>query len=287
MSDRPDTEIVVDDAELVALADGQLDRDPLYRIRLERAISRSPVLARRARVFRDQTDALRRAYDSRLTEPVPARLLATLERKRPFEDGRRAILAAAVIVLAVGAGSAGWLAGKWQSARDNWMLDAVAATDFSRIRPAVAGSSHAGSIPTQITIPDWLESELTFKLHAPDLSQLGYELVAQKNVDVAGMHVLRLDYRAADGRVFNLFLRPRWDGHDSGFQVSEEDGVAFASWKEGPLSSAIAARLSRAETVAIAEAVRRALHMEVPERQPSYAQPIAEKAVAGPNIRLQ
>ncbi len=104
--------IEIGDEELVALTDGQLDRDPRYKAMIERMAAADPELARRAQVFREHTECLRRTYAVRLAEPVPARLLDALERDGTAASGRRALRAAAIVAVALGAGTLGWFGAK-------------------------------------------------------------------------------------------------------------------------------------------------------------------------------
>ena len=133
----------------------------------------------------------------------------------------------------------------------------------------------------QSRLPEWLSQEKSLRIRLPDLSAFGYRLVSRSNLEIDGTQTLRLDYQDDKGRAFNLFLRPRWNYADTDIRVTQEDGIAFASWLDGPLSSAIATQLPKPEALAIATMIRRALHESMQDdavtgrdtRQPSAPRP--------------
>jgi anti-sigma factor RsiW len=246
--------------DLLALADGQLDGDPCHKARVENAVARSPELSERLRDYRLQTEALRRAFDPCLAEPIPQRLSAVLEdagrRRRP-----RAARAIAAAILAVVACGTGWTAGRLtRSDPATWMMQAVDLTEPASARnPGAATEIAAGAGTTRTRLPDWLVAEVSPHLETPDLSSLGFDLIGHGIVETAASRVLRLDYRSNDGRVINLFLRRRWRQQETSIQMKEENGVTITSWMEGPLATAVAGPISRTQAIAVARAVRQAL----------------------------
>jgi anti-sigma factor RsiW len=245
--------------DLLALADGQLDGDPCHKARLESIVARSPELSERLREYRFQAEALRRTYDPCLAEPVPQRLSDALEGSG---NGRpRALRAIAAAFLAAVACGAGWTAGRiTRPDPATWMTQAADLITPASVRKAGSPTDRAAGTETLRTrLPDWLVAEVSPRMETPDLSPLGFDLIGLGTVETAAGPVLRLDYQSTDGRVINLFLRRRWHQQETSIQTQEENGVTITSWMEGPLATAIAGPISRAQAIAIARAVRSAL----------------------------
>jgi anti-sigma factor RsiW len=216
-------------------------------------------LSERLRDYRLQAEALRRAFDPCLAEPIPQRLSNVLEGagdRRP-----RAARAIAAAILAVVACGTGWTAGRLtRSDPATWMMQAVDLTGPASARnPGAPTEIVAGAGTTRTRLPDWLVAEVSPQSETPDLSPLGFGLIGLGTVETAAGRVLRLDYQADDGRVINLFLRRRWRQQETSIQTKEENGVTITSWMEGPLATAVAGPISRAQAIAVARAVREAL----------------------------
>jgi anti-sigma factor RsiW len=246
--------------DLLALADGQLDGDPCHKARVEDAVARSPELSERLRDYRSQAEALRRAFDPCLTEPIPQRLSAVLEEAGSRRQPRAARTIAAAILAVIACG-AGWTAGRLtRSDPATWMMQAVNLTKPPSMRnPDAPTEIASGAEITPTRLPEWLVAEVSPHLETPDLSSLGFDLIGLGTVETAAGRVLRLDYRSNDGRVINLFLRRRWRQQETSIQMKEENGVTITSWMEGPLATAVAGPISRAQAIAVARAVRQAL----------------------------
>jgi anti-sigma factor RsiW len=257
--------------DLLALADGQLDGDPCHKARVEKAVARSPELSDRLRDYRLQAEALRRAFDPCLAEPIPQRLSDALEgsgSRRP-----RAARAIAAAILAVVACGAGWTAGRLTpSDTATWMTQAIDLTAPASVQKAGTPTGIAAGTGTPRTpLPDWLVAEVSPRMETPDLSPLGFDLIGLGTVESAAGRVLRLDYQATDGRVINLFLRRRWRQQETSIQMKEENGVTITSWMEGPLATAVAGPISRTQAIAVARAVRNALsnrYADAPSSKP-------------------
>lgn len=249
--------------DLLALADGRLDHEPLHKRAVESAAARNPAIAARLRDYRAQTRALRAAYDPILTEPIPERLNAIVQE---FGDDieRRArnrplLRLAAGLAIAVIAGGVGWHVGRDDTPFGiEWMAEAVTPMQVPALAAAMGANARrdSGIVP----LPQWFAQRAKVHLIAPDLRPLGFALIGRAKVDIGGHRGLRLDYQAADGKVVNLFLRPRWRERHAGPAVSERDGVTITAWMEGPLATAVAGRMSRAQSMAVAREVSRALH---------------------------
>lgn len=297
MTDATDTEPDphrIDELDLLALADGQLDHDPARRAAVEARLARSPGAAARARAFAAQTAALRRAYGHRIAEPVPDRLHAALEG-RPARPGRAALRAAAAVLLTAGAAAGGWLLGQGNDP-EGWSVAVL--LDRSHAQFAAAGpmAESGGAAPQVHARPlGLLTDAVSIRIGAPDLSAAGYTLVDTRAVAADGEsngdrgQIVRLDYAAPGGRAFSLFLSPRWDARRREMRQLERDGVSLAYWLEGPLATALVTHLPAAEASVIAARVRDAMRngtasAPVMEPEPGGAgSPVtgSEEAMAG------
>jgi len=254
------------DLEMLAYIDGRLDDDPGQKSNVERKLAASPELAARIQAYRAQTEALREAYGGRIHEPVPEQLLAVLDRPRTNRASSMAAIAA-VVLLTVGAGAAGWMLGRGETAPERPKRAFLQGShkDFVNSTPGsrVVGTGKAEPL-------NWLSEEIFFTLQVPDLSDIGYTIIDKRTVNDGEREMVRLTYRGTDGRSFSLFLRPRWSQRNEDVTVSSEDDVSFAYWRDGPLASAIVAELPSGETASIARRIRGAL------RDPAISQPIME-----------
>jgi len=249
-----------DERDLLAAVDGQLDSDPAFRAALVARVQRDPELAARSRAYAAQNAALRKAYDARLGEPVPARLLATLEPK-PFRIVPGALRVATFAIALVVVGAAGWvLGGRNEGERTVETLVARSFEDFTAERPSEAEPLAVEAAVAQGRPLGWLRDEVEISIGVPDLSVLGYALVDKQAIRFGpDDQVVRLDYAAADGASFSLFLAPRWDNRPGSIVETVRDGVSSAYWVEGPLASIIMSRLPAAETHRIAKTARSAM----------------------------
>jgi anti-sigma factor RsiW len=246
----------IDDLDLLALADGFLDDDPVRKDEVEATIVRDPQAASRLSDYRAQNAALRAAYSRAIAEPVPERLLAIVDgaeraREQPFL--RRA--AAGLMIVAAGLG--GWLIGY-----DDDDPARRALLDESYRQYVLQGPEQSVAADTSVVLEhaiSWVSDDVAIRLSAPDLSSEGFSLVGKRSVRDSGDQLVALDYRSGDGRAFSLFIAPRWTDSPGPIVDRERDGVALAYWHDGPLAASIATQLPQAEARALAETVRRAM----------------------------
>ncbi len=253
----------LEERDLPAWVDGQLDGDPAFKAVVEGRIARSPELAERARAYRAQNDALGAAFSGRLSAPVPPRLVDALE---PRPRGRfGAALRVAALALVMGAvGAAGWVLG--ERSDDDFPADALldrSLGDFVDRRPDQPAPRAVENALAEGRPFGWLHDEVEILVRAPDLSALGYVLVDRKAIRFGtDEEVVRLDYAAADRTTFSLFMAPRWDNRPGPILEAEREGVASAFWVDGPVATTVLSHLPPGETRRIAEATRRAMQAE-------------------------
>jgi anti-sigma factor RsiW len=246
---------IIEELDLLAYADGGLD--PSAKAAVEARLQASPELAARARDYLAQTAALRMAYGNRAAmQPVPDRLMTVFERRQQNRVGRIAA-AAAIVLVTVAAGGAGWLIGQGSDSQDQRPSREFVKLSYDNfVTSTVVGQTPRMAQGERL---NWLSQEISLNLRVPDLSHLGYSIVDKRTVRSAEGRVVRMTYTSADGRSFSLFLKPRWNERGRELQISTERQVSVAYWLDGPLVSAVASRLPPDETMAIARAVQGAL----------------------------
>lgn len=256
-----------DDLDLLALADGFLDDDPVRKAELEQAVARCPRASARLADYRAQTAALRAAYSGALAEPVPDRLYAVVERAGRSRR-RPALQRAVAAVLIVAAAFGGWVVGH---DGDDPVRQALLDESYRQFAFRGADGVAAADVAMNAAEPaiNWIDDDVAIRLSAPDLSSEGFTLVKKRGVRRSGDQIVALDYASADGRSFSLFIAPRWANRPGPIVEDERDGVTLTYWHDGPLASSIATELPRDEARHLAQTVRRAMRDETTTPPPS------------------
>ena len=263
MSSRPPNSVSEND--LHAFVDGQLS--PEQTAVVEAALARDPGLAARAAEFRGQSASLRDALDPVLAEPIPERLLAAAAPAASSDPGpmRRwgtpALAAAATLVLGVGLG---WFG------RDAMIERGGTPTTFAR-SAAFAHALYAADArrPVEVwaaeekSLVTWLTKRLGFKVHAPDLSGLGYALVGGRLVAGNEFPTALFMYENSDKERLSLQVRKQSArvptgavrGGDTAFRYAVENGVGVFYWIDDDCGYAISGTLDRPQLLKIAHVV--------------------------------
>lgn len=241
------------DLEILAYVDGHLD-DTASR-NLEERMRASPELAERVCDYQKQKEALGLAYDHSLDEPVPARLLAVLEKPAP-----RPVLtltkAAALVLVIASASMVGWFAGR------SHQSEVMLSDDFvERSYNEYVGTGAAPHLPPPgLTKAGSLGSDsVSLTVRIPDLSHLGYRLAGKETINGGSDAMVRLTYTTPKDKSFSLFLHPRPEHIERDIELRSGRSVSIAYWAEGPIAAAVAARLPSSETLGIAQEIRAAL----------------------------
>jgi anti-sigma factor RsiW len=249
----------IHEMDLLAYADGLLDKDPGRKAEVEAYLQQHPKEAARVRDYAEQNDAIRQLYGSILAEPVPERLQAILENhpRRPVGQVARAAIAASLLLTA---GFAGWLIGK-SGQPDPWQVqDFVEQALTTYARPSPASNSIPDIALQEANQPfNWLTQQLTMPLQPPDLTPQGFTLIDKHLMRANGPQTAQVTYAASSGRRLSLFLRTRWQEEAPQFHFAENEGVTMVYWLDGPLVYALVGHLDRQEMLAVVQAVRRSM----------------------------
>jgi anti-sigma factor RsiW len=270
----------LDDAQLAAYVDGELDDDAARA--LEAQLFGDPEARRRLAELRETSALLRQAFAPTLHEPVPERFTALLEVKP--EDAKRenvlafpaarrrrwvapSLVAASVLIAAVGigvntigVGSFGDFADRSlqrlvSQSGDNWLDDATGAYTV-----------HSGYLAEEKPLMD-IDGEqaeavgnffgqrfLKKDLHVPDLSQRGFALKGGRLLVVNGKPAAQILYSTDKGEPLALMITSR-PGDDRAQRFVRRDDVNVLHWKSGGYLYAVIGRLDRGQLQEIANEI--------------------------------
>jgi anti-sigma factor RsiW len=245
----------VSEAELHALVDGELTGEE--RAEIEALMAGAPTEQSLARDFRDLNHAMRARYSDRLEQPVPQPMLKVLERMprpRSMLAQRRWPLAAALLI-AVAAGSAGYLVGSY--------LQRAPRTEASFVLNAIgAHSVYVPEVrhPVEVKADEehlirWLTRRVGAPIRAPSLVDRGWKLMGGRLLPDLGLPAAQFMYEDAAGRRLTLYIRKETGLNNTSFQFAERDGLGSFYWIDRPLAYALAGRLGRDELMGLADAV--------------------------------
>lgn len=265
MMTEPDDTITEIDME--AYTDGLLGDDPNRTAAVERLLEQRPDLAAQINVYQTQIDALRRAFEPFLHEPIPDRLYSALLKRKRRSPVRTWLRAAAIAGLVVGASALTWVLASHTNSEQSLVRQMAALAYDNFVRPHTS-STH--SIPAPVdTGPSTRDPDRLFGHAAipsepssagvPDLSSIGFRLEHQELLEAGAYHLTKLTYGAADGRRFSLYIPSMLPEPDSALRVDRKGDVHIAYWPDSGSLSVVVSRLPLEETRTIARAVKHAL----------------------------
>jgi len=240
--------VPVSDDDLNAYVDGQLPPERAARVAAD--VEGDPAFAARAAAIRAHNAQLRDALDPWLSEPLPRELIgaATSSKSHRRGLGRRLwpVLATAAS-LCIGV-ALGWLI------RGEVLQQAGTPVTFQR-QAALTHALYAtdANRPVEIWANEeerlvrWLSKRLSFQLHAPNLSDVGFALVGGRLV--AG------NEKPDKQRISLLVRKDGEHSHETGFRYALEDGVGVFYWIDDNCGYALSGNLDRTQLLSIAHLV--------------------------------
>jgi len=274
----------VTEAELHAWADGQLA--PARRAAVDAYLALHPADAARLQAYRDQNVALRSRYNPLLDQPLPATLARpplAARAAHAWHDSLRgwpgaaaaanalrpAARAAALLVLVLGSGGAGWLlrgSGVDTSAGD-------APSGAPAVLAAGAGLAQRAAVAHAVYTPEqkhpvevaadqqahlvaWLSKRLGAPLRPPQLAAQGYQLEGGRLLPGQSGPVAQFMYRDHAGTRLTLYVSTE-QTHNSGtgFRYAREGQLSVFYWIDGKFGYALSGAQSREALGTIADAV--------------------------------
>ena len=203
----------------------------------------------------DQNNALRRAFDGVLTEPIPARM----HLKRPVwhEYARAAVL------LAVGIGI-GLAIPMLRPAQPN---SATVVTPLP-IRAARAHLVYSPEVrhPVEVEAREqdhlvkWLSKRLDVKLKVPVLSTEGFELLGGRLLPGSDGPVAQFMYQDATGKRLTLYVtRPHKGDEITAFRFAQDGPVSVFYWIDRDCGYALSGEVDKPQLARVANSVYRQL----------------------------
>jgi len=247
MNDTPITE-----AELHAYVDDQLPAE--RRAAVEDYLAAHPAEAERVRAYRQQNEQLHVLFDTALDEPVPASLQRPPARRAPGLTRAAALLAAAAV-----GGVLGWALRGGEAVEITAGLPQQAAIAHLVYSPEVLHPVEVGA-REEAHLVAWLSKRLGAPVRAPQLAEAGFELVGGRLLPGEAGPAAQFMYQDARGARLTLYVRTAEDNRETAFRYAQEGKVGVFYWVDGPFGYALSGELERAQLLAVAEDVYRALN---------------------------
>jgi len=252
--------------DLQAWIDGRLS--PERSVFVEAFLAEQPEIGARLARDRQQRDALRRALESKVQEPIPARLrLANIRVNRRSRTTKRLRAGAAALLLFLAGAGAGWLAGSRAVPERPALVSAslVSRDALSAYRTYVVEVVHPVEVPAENEkhLLAWLSKRLGRPLAAPNLGAFGYVLMGGRLLPADAGAAAQLMYQDGGGRRLTLYIQAA-DGTETAFRYFGDGQVSTLAWLDRGFGFAVTAPLPRDRLLPIAEAVYRGLEEETP-----------------------
>ncbi|MGQ0675806.1 MAG: hypothetical protein ACT4N4_06935 [Rhodospirillales bacterium] len=249
-----------DDALLMAYVDGKLDAAGVAEI--EAAIAADLALARRVRLLRDTTAALRAAFNDAMHEPVPERLLAPLGAQSPWRAGafRRYAAMAAVAAIAALGGMAIFANSRLElpfaivaQQPDNW-LNSVSNYHQVYSRTAARDDRSLVDIGGEDLdyLEDWFGRRLKRDVRLPRLDAQGFRLQGGRVVFVESQPAAQFFYKAVDGNEVVSLTIAQTKRRDAQWTETKRGGLAIIYWRKNGYAYVFAGAVDRQALHAIA-----------------------------------
>lgn len=238
----------ITDSDLHAYVDGQIDAE--RRALIEAHLATNPEMADTVASYRAQRVALHEAFDSILSEPLPASMV----RRPAFRWVGTATRIAAALILIVLGGAGGWLLRG--EAVPVAQVAAVTAPHAGDPFPTWARVAHVVYLPEvrravevkadDATLVPWLAKRVGTPISAPDLKASGFQLQGGRLIPGESKPAAQFLYQDDAGRRITLYVRHGDTGdRKTGFLFDDADGVGVYYWIDGDRGYALAGDLDR------------------------------------------
>ncbi len=254
---RPITE-----EDLHAYVDQALDCQRLAEV--EAYLARFPEVARRIQGYRDQRETLRRALDPVACEPIPPQLsLARLieNRRRPMPFPWRSI-AAAILLLAVGAGGGWSLRGMAQPPLAGIAALAQEAADSYQVFVADRSRPVEIRAAESTELVGWIAQRLNCRIAVPDLAASGYRFMGGRLVATAHGAAGLFMYDDDRGSRLVMLVRPMAAERDTPMAQQSRGAVKGFAWADRGIGYSLMGSLSPEILHPLADEIRRQVGKE-------------------------
>src|SRR6516162_7384334 len=251
----------VEEDDLHARLDGQLPRDRTEDV--DAYLAAHPEVEARFSEYAAQREALRLAFASQASEPIPARLwIANILQERQRRRYRQLAQIAAAGSLLVLGGIGGWaardLAGPLGPLPPGAVARMVTADAIAAHRTFSVEARHPVEVDAgqEAHLVQWLSKRLGRQLVVPDLMAAGFRLMGGRLLPAEDGSAAQFMYQNNSGDRLTLYLRAGV-GDETAFRYHEEGGVGAFYWSDDGFGYAIAAKADRDLLLRIAELVYR------------------------------
>lgn len=243
----------ISERDLHAFVDGALDAEA--RARVEAWLSAHPEDAAMVAAYEAQNRGLHTAFDPVLGEAVPDRLLAATQPGSLFAADNLRRLAAALVLLAIGAG-AGWFVRDYTTERLR-LHHSLADESLSAHRVFVVEVKHPVEVAAdqEQHLVTWLTKRIGAEVRAPNLRAVGYQLIGGRLLHAENEPAAQLMYESQHGDRITIYVRANPSHELTAFRFDQAGDLAAFYWLEKDLAYAIVAKLPRDQLYAIAETV--------------------------------
>jgi len=241
------------DAELHAWIDGQLD--PQRASEIAAWVAENPEAGAQAQAYRAQREALHRAFDDVLEEPLPPRLLAAASTPAPRRVWR---MAAAMAWISLGF-AAGYVLRQPALAPPPPALAQRAAIAHAVYVPEVRHPVEVGA-DQEAHLLQWLSKRLKVQLRAPKFAEFGFTLMGGRLLPGDAGPVAQLMYQDAGGRRLTLYMGSDAGNETTAFRFAQEGKLSVFYWLDGKLGYALSGEMPREEMLKLAQAAYRELN---------------------------
>lgn len=245
----------VSETDLHAYADDQLPRE--RRAAVEAWLATHPEDASRVAAWQEQAEDLRAHFAPALDEPVPQAMAALFsarrERDRMF---RRAMQAAAILLIAVAGAGAGW-----------WGRGYIAPPQLAAL-PQEAARAHLVYTrevlhPVEVTASEeqhlvaWLSKRLGTAIKVPSLGSEGYHLIGGRLLPAATAEgtAAQFMYETRQGQRLTLYVRAGETGNDTSFRFAAEGQAAAFYWVDHGFGYALTGETGRDALLPVARTI--------------------------------
>ncbi len=241
------TDRQIDDGELHALVDGELD--PARQAEVEAWLSENPDAAGRVARYRAQNAGLHALYDGVLNEELPPPIVDALAGRRQWLP-RGAAIAAGIALLLTGA-VAGWIArGELPTGGDDVQIAAAPAID-TQVLMERATSAHMVSSDDDLrmatseddnAIKQYITTRMGERVRVPQLTSLGYRLVGSRVLPDTGGPAAQFVFEDSAGERVSLYVRSESAGGvDITYALA--DDLSMFYWNDSQHSYALVREL--------------------------------------------
>ena len=245
--------LIVTEAELQAYVDGRLDS--ARRAAVEAYLAATPTAAEKVRAYGLQNEQLHALFDATLDEPIPEALRVRPAQRTPSPLRYTALLTATLVGAMLG-----------------WTLRGERAPTIVQTMPQRAAMAHLVYAPEVMHpvevraseeehLVKWLSKRLGGPVHAPQLSDVGFELVGGRLLPDQTGPAAQFMYQDARGERLTLYVRQAQKGNrETAFRYAQEGKVGVFYWVEGPFGYALSGEFERSQLLRVAENVYRAFN---------------------------